>query len=141
MANKKEIKKVALSAFPEEVDKDGLKWYGEMSYETQMAGQQGKEMAAHQAEQHHPAAELERRSPSLNGWAFLLLEDWDEITHKKQFYHFNRVKRKIFWGKRLDLLKKHIPLRTNNNLKHKIRYVCSRFSYPYPVAHRLDDGF
>ena len=82
MANKKEIKKVALSAFPEEVDKDGLKWYGEMSYETQMAGQQGKEMATHQAEQHHPAAELERRSPSLNGWAFLLLEDWDEITHK-----------------------------------------------------------
>ncbi len=37
MANKKEINKVALSAFPEEVDKDGLKWYGEMSYETQMA--------------------------------------------------------------------------------------------------------
>ena len=62
-------------------------------------------------------------------------------SHKKQFYHFNRVKRKIFGGKRLDLLKKHIPLRTNNNLKHKIRYVCSRFSYPYPVAHRLDDGF
>jgi len=26
-----------MSAFPEEVDKDGLKWYGEMSYETQMA--------------------------------------------------------------------------------------------------------
>ena len=37
MANKKEINKVALSAFPEEVDKDGLKGYGEMSYETQMA--------------------------------------------------------------------------------------------------------
>ena len=37
MAKKKEIDKVKLSAFPEEVDKDGLKWYGEMSYETQMA--------------------------------------------------------------------------------------------------------
>ena len=32
MAKKKEIDKVKLSAFPEEVDKDGLKWYGEMSY-------------------------------------------------------------------------------------------------------------
>ena len=37
MANKKEINNVVMSAFPEEVDKDGLKWYGEMSYETQMA--------------------------------------------------------------------------------------------------------
>lgn len=37
MAKKKEINNVKLSAFPEEVDKDGLKWYGEMSYETQMA--------------------------------------------------------------------------------------------------------
>ena len=27
---KKEINNVKLSAFPEEVDKDGLKWYGEM---------------------------------------------------------------------------------------------------------------
>ena len=52
-------------------------------------------MTTHQAEQHHTIAELERRSPSY-GWASLLLEDWDEITHKKQFYHFNRVKRKIF---------------------------------------------
>ena len=30
MAKKKEINKVKLSSFPEEVDKDGLKWYGEM---------------------------------------------------------------------------------------------------------------
>jgi hypothetical protein len=30
MAKKKEIDKVKLSAFPEEVDKDGLKWYGEI---------------------------------------------------------------------------------------------------------------
>jgi DNA (cytosine-5)-methyltransferase 1 len=37
MAKKKEINNVKLSAFPEEVDGDGLKWYGEMSYETQMA--------------------------------------------------------------------------------------------------------
>jgi DNA (cytosine-5)-methyltransferase 1 len=37
MAKKKKINNVKLSSFPEEVDKDGLKWYGEMSYETQMA--------------------------------------------------------------------------------------------------------
>ena len=39
MAKKKEFNNVKLSAFPEEVDGDGdgLKWYGEMSYETQMA--------------------------------------------------------------------------------------------------------
>lgn len=37
MTKKKEINNVKLSAFPEEVDGDGLKWYGEMSYETQMA--------------------------------------------------------------------------------------------------------
>ena len=30
MAKKKEINNVKLSAFPEEVDGDGLKWYGEM---------------------------------------------------------------------------------------------------------------
>ena len=40
--------------------------------------------------------DLHQYKPVLNGWASLLLEDWDEITHKKQFYHFNRVKRKIF---------------------------------------------
>ena len=39
MAKKKKINNVKLSSFPEEVDKDGLKWYGEMSYETQMAVQ------------------------------------------------------------------------------------------------------
>lgn len=37
MVKKKEINNVKLSAFPEEVDGDGLIWYGEMSYETQMA--------------------------------------------------------------------------------------------------------
>ena len=39
MVKEKEINNVKLSAFPEEVDGDGLKWYGEMSYETQMAVQ------------------------------------------------------------------------------------------------------
>lgn len=34
---KKKIEDVKLTTFPEEVDKDGLKWYGELSYETQMA--------------------------------------------------------------------------------------------------------
>lgn len=34
---KKKLEDVKLTAFPEEVDGDGLKWYGEMSYETQMA--------------------------------------------------------------------------------------------------------
>lgn len=37
MGKKYETDKVKLSAFPEEVDKDGLMWYGEMSYEMQMA--------------------------------------------------------------------------------------------------------
>ena len=30
----KKIKDIKLADFPEEVDENGLKWYGEMSYET-----------------------------------------------------------------------------------------------------------
>lgn len=37
MTKKKQIDNVKLSAFPEKVDEDGLMWYGEMSYETQIA--------------------------------------------------------------------------------------------------------
>ena len=33
----KKIKDIKLADFPEEVDENGLKWYGEMSYETLIA--------------------------------------------------------------------------------------------------------
>ena len=90
MAKKKEIDKVKLSAFPEEVDEaSGTKVYGEMSYETQMA------VLSHHLHTKRKKMTREEREKFFDAvWEFS--SEWNMCISKANFVDFGENFTKIF---------------------------------------------